>query len=261
MALIIGGHIRSGTTLLRNLCHAHPDISMTMEFGNFRGLDKSYTGYSRQLFQRCWRRRNQSFLVQGKEENRLRYVLQSYAFVARYLLAVRRHQNGKVDALTVEAALQSVFPKIQIVGDKTAYYVFLLDELVDIEGLVRVIIYRDCRDVTSSTLQRVRTQWRGRPFVKNWDTAAKIARRWVQAIELMERHADELHIIRYEDFVWEPEPVLQALGQVLGVEPAGFPKEMIRAANIGKYKSGLSDEELATVMAIAGPTMARLGYL
>jgi hypothetical protein len=46
----------------------------------------------------------------------------------------------------------------------------------------------------------------------------------------------------------------------LAVEPQGFPGKRARDTSIGKYQSGLSAEELATVLDIAGPTMARLGY-
>jgi hypothetical protein len=261
MVFIIGGHIRSGTTLVRNLCHAHPDIAVTMELGSFRALGKPYGVYSRQLLKRVLRRYNQSFLVQGELENRLWHVLPSYVFVARYLLALRKHQHGRVSAADVESAFRYLFPQARVVGDKVAYYVFLLDELAHAEGLMRVIIYRDCRDVASSALQRVHMRWRSKSFVKNWDTAEKIARHWVHAIELMERHADKLYILRYEDLIQEPGRELAALGEYLGVDPAGYPLTMIQGDSIGKYAHGLSDEELATVINIAGPTMTRLGYL
>jgi hypothetical protein len=260
MALIIGGHMRSGTTLLRNLCNGHPDITVTMEFGCFNGLGKPYAVYARQLLRRCWRRKNQSFLVQGKEETHWRHVLRSYAFVARYFLAVRRSRHEEIDAPAVEAALQRAFSTSRVVGDKVAQYVFSLDELAQQDNLVRVIIYRDCRDVTHSVLNRVRSQWRDRQFTEDWNTAEKIATHWIRAIEEMERHAETLHIMRYEDLIREPALTLGTLGRVLGVDPAGFPTEMIHAASVGKHASGLAAEDLATVMDIAGPTMARLGY-
>jgi hypothetical protein len=96
--------------------------------------------------------------------------------------------------------------------------------------------------------------------VEKINTAEKIALSWVRSIELMERHKDKVHIIRYEDLVLEPGPVLKALGDWLGVDPAGFPKGLAHPASFGKYKTGLTGEELETVMELAGPTMARLGY-
>lgn len=64
-----------------------------------------------------------------------------------------------------------------------------------------------------------------------------------------------------KDLIQQPERELEALGNWLGVDPSGFPKELILDDSIGKYKSGLTDEELTDVMKIAGPTMARLRYV
>jgi hypothetical protein len=36
---------------------------------------------------------------------------------------------------------------------------------------------------------------------------------------------------------------------------------MIRPTSIGKYQSGLTAAELESVMVLAGPTLARLGYV
>lgn len=75
MAFIIAGHIRSGTTLLRNLCNSHPDITVTMEFGNFDGLGCSHAAYIRYILRRWWNDKHRSFLEQGNEENQLELVL------------------------------------------------------------------------------------------------------------------------------------------------------------------------------------------
>jgi hypothetical protein len=163
--------------------------------------------------------------------------------------------------LTIEAVLKNIFGGARIVGDKYPGYIFQLDKLAVTEGLSCLIIYRDCRDVTSSSLKEARTTWRDQRFAKRFDTAGKAARQWVDAIESMERHIDQLHVIRYEDLVTAPIQELELLGKWLSVDPGGFPAHIIRDASVGKYKSGLSDNELAAVMEIAGPTMARLGYL
>lgn len=123
-------------------------------------------------------------------------------------------------------------------------------------------MYNDCRDVASSTLKRFRAVERNnKEWIENLSMAETIAKRWVQAIELMESHAEKLHIIRYENLIKQPDQELEALGGWLGVNPSGFSKEVIQNTGIGKYKEGLSKEELATIMNIAGPTMARLGYI
>ena len=182
----------------------------------------------------------------------------------RYLGKLRRYRPGTIDLPAVEAALREIFPRAGIVGDKMPDYVHQLDMLAPTSGLASVVIYRDCRDVTSSHLKLARTSWRNQRWIQNQDTAEKVATRWVAAIETMEKQRDGIHIIRYEDLVREPSRELAILAEWLGVNPAGFPIRNIRSVRddgIGKHREGLSEQELEAVMDIAGPAMARLGYV
>ncbi len=259
--VIIGGFPRSGTTLLRNLLASHPEFAVTMEFYNFVGLGDNTLAYSRRILRHWWNNRTRSFLVQGKDEGKPGYVVKSHAFVARYLVEINRQRSEPVSVSTIERALQKTFPSKRVFGDKFPWYVFDLDNLVKIEGLVPIIIYRDCRDVTSSFLAQVHGKWRGMLFVKELDSAAKIVPKWVSAIENMERHRDKLHVIRYRDLIQNTENELMALAGLLNVDVRGFPKEMVRSDRLGKHQEGLTDKERAIVMDIAGPTMKRLGYV
>jgi hypothetical protein len=266
MALIIGGHPASGTTLLRHLCNNHPDITLTHEFGNFHHLGRPYKEYRDELLKRLWNKgilENRFLLWSPSNHLSLKVVkiVKSHAFIARYLFEMHRYRRNIVDLSIVGTVLKSIFPKAHIVGDKEPHYVFALDELGRVGGLKRLIVYRDCRDVTSSVLHNSRTKWRKKTWIKDFNTAEKVAKQWVRAIEVMERNMDKIHIIRYEDLINKPDRQLNTLGSWLGVDPTGFPKEIIRDTSIGKYSTGLSDEELATVMKVAGPTMCRLGYI
>jgi hypothetical protein len=213
--LLIGGHIRSGTTLLWELCNGHPDIALVLEFGCLFAIGASYTEHRSQILKKYW-----SKTVHGSG---LSPLWHNTSFVARYLLEMRKHRKGRIGLGDVESALRSVFPGVRIVGDKTPAYASSLDRFSTESGLTRIIIYRDCRDVASSVLKRVRTSWKGRPWVEGVDTAEKIATRWL--------------------------------------DPAGFPEGLTHPTSIGKYKTGLTKDELETVMEVAGPTMDRLGYL
>lgn len=259
MLVAIMGRARSGTTLLQQLCHGHPEMAITMELANFEALGKSFENYRAHLLKRnVWARDyhiDNSYA--GKPGMRLRNLI----YVLRHLSRVYRYRKEPIGVPAIEAALRSTYPSAHVVGDKFPRYMRLLPELTKLEDMRCVVVYRDCRDVTSSCLRMTRTVWRNRSWVVWSDTAQKVAEGWVRAIEVMEHHADKCHIIRYEDLVHRPGPVLEALGHWLGVEPDGFPAHIIRDTSIGKYKHGLSEEELATVVDIAGPTMARLGYL
>lgn len=77
----------------------------------------------------------------------------------------------------------------------------------------------------------------------------------------MERHRDTVYIIRYEDLVTDPQAVLTPFGRWLGVDPYKFKYDFVHTNGIGYYKQVLSEREVADILAIAGPTMERLGYL
>jgi hypothetical protein len=260
MILMICGHPRSGTTLLQTLCDSHPEMGVTNELGNLTVLNQSYLTYTRHLLDR-WRR------VQGKwafdvayahQSNRL--ALNNLRFVGRHLATIWQTYGGAVTAVTVEAAYRRAFPQASIVGDKWPHYLFNMDKFVAEPDVKRLAIYRDGRDVTSSFLKQARTTWQHMDWVGNVDTAEKIARRWVLSIELMEQHADRLHIMRYEELMQQPVQELTRLADWLAIDPAGFDAGMIKPTSIGKYQNGLTAEELDTVRAVAGPTLARLHY-
>ena len=234
-------------------------MEVTNEMDFLSGLGRGYTRHSLILLRRVW----------GRTLNGIAFGygigpgMRGAAFAVRYLSHLRRNTGGVIDVASVERALRAVFPHARVVGDKTPHYVFHLDRVAGAPGLSCLIIYRDCRDVVSSMLERVRTVWSKRSWSRSADTADKVATRWVRGIELMERHQEQIFSIRYEDLVSRPRAELERIAEWLAVDPAGFAEkqiESIATASVGKHRTGLTQEELATVMNIAGPAMGRLGY-
>jgi hypothetical protein len=253
MALIVTGHQRSGTTLLARLFDAHPEVRITGEFGNFLEVGAPRGRYVRRQLKR-WG----GIVVRGWRRN---VMIQSNRFVLQYLQQIVGGGANGVTVEVIEKALHELLPGVKVVGDKYPEYIWSLDDLVANEGLSTLVIYRDCRDVTSSTLVRARTDWRRMPlFVRKLDTAEKVARRWVRAIDLMEAHSDSVFTLRYEDLVTNASEQMGRISEWLGIDPAGFEVQHISNRSIGKYKRGLTRAETDTVMRIAGPTMSRLGY-
>jgi hypothetical protein len=252
--------------MLRDLCDQHPDMKVTHEFESFLGLGVPCNAYIFRMLS-VWKRkgilRYRICRYPGVANSRWArgYVLKGHLFTARYLLKMLEYRNRTIDALAVEEVLRSIFPKARIVGDKWPDYVNHLDKLTQMDGIFNVIIYRDCRDVASSTLKLVRTTWREQAWTENANTAAKVAGRWVRAIETMERYKDRIYAIRYEDLVEDPKKHLKPFGQWLGVAPQGFHHEMVRDSSVGLHKKGLTISELEEIETVAGPTMARLGYI
>lgn len=125
-------------------------------------------------------------------------MLQNLLFITHYLFAVRAGYSAKVDAVTIDSGLKHLNPNTKVVSDKYPDYAFFLDKLVQVDGLKPIFIYRDLRDLASSVAKVSRTIWHN-TFPEKLRDPKNVANRWVKSIERMERHANGLHIIRYED--------------------------------------------------------------
>ena len=269
--LIIAGMARSGTTMLQQLCEAHNQMHVTNELGNYAFVGDSFPKYAARIAARIQKISGKWRIVgkaQGgmptKLSNELRRRAENHVAnagaAAGHLARLARHWPRRVtlSALTTEAVRDDA--QIRVIGDKLPLYTFMMDRFVDLPELRRLVIYRDCRDVTSSFLRKVRTDWRGQDWTRHADTAEKIARRWVRAIEVMESHASCLQIIRYEELVSDPPSGLRRLAEWLEVDSSGFDVDMVRDSSVGKYKQGLTAAEVEVVMGVAGTTLERLGY-
>ncbi len=253
--MIIGGHPRSGTTLLTKVCNTHPEISSTHEFKSFLGIGKVKKQYLSHLppISRPWP-------IIGWHDHRVANYTQSWSFQARFTRAIRSLDHEKILLDDVLSLYQRLLPGKKVYGDKFPYYGFIIDRYVEYPQLKLIVIYRDPRDVVASMLHMNATKWKGKEFVSKHDTPEKISAHWVEAIEMIEKYRDSIHVIRYETLINDPTPVLTALGDYLGVAPEGFQFEAIHDKSIGRYKTRLSREQIDEVEAVAGEKMASFGY-
>jgi hypothetical protein len=192
---------------------------------------------------------------------RWRRAAWSASFALGYALNVAWRCQGRVGLECIRSCLQSAFPQARVVGDKDPEYVFQLDAFAASPELKCIVIFRDCRDVVSSTLAKAATAWKKSRFVNAMDTPTKVATRWVHAIAQQERNAGAVLAVRYEDLVTQPGPTIVRLGEFLGLDAAGFKQKLLRPTSIGKHRGRLSAEALADIEAVAGDTMRRLGYV
>lgn len=243
------------------LCNEHPDIAMTLEFANYEMVGETHRAYLHWTVEWWWEKRDIWFRREYKEEN-YRF-LRHFGFTTAYAARIYRPWKHRVTVDMVDAALFSMFPSAKIVGDKYPDYIFHIDRLINHDPLKFMIMYRDARDVASSTLRKARTDWKDiHPFVDLIDTAEKVAHRWNCAIELQEKHLHnpKLLLVRYEDLILQPKHTMDRVGEWLGVDPALFPIESIHDTSIGKFQDGLTVDELGIIEDITRPTMLRLGY-
>lgn len=260
MAIFISGHDRSGTTLLQKLCNQHPQMMVTNEFSVFVPIGSSYPGYSSFMLRYLLHVNfKYPFNQEYKILNRARFA--NYPLTFRFLYQLLRSHQPQITIGDVEKALKKIDPEVEIVGDKKTIYNVLLPTLLKDSNLKGIIIYRDCRDVVSSFLQKVRTDWKNEDWTQQFKTADAAAARWVRWMNLMEQYIGELYTIRYENLVQDPANQLTALAGWLGISPQGFRGDIVEKSSIGKYNTTLTNEELSQIMTVAGPTMAKFDYI
>jgi hypothetical protein len=234
-------------------------MRVTNEFSNFAFVGDPLPVYAARAAKRVLEINGASRII-GKYGTRTTNYLGNVRAVTAHLLHLARMGVGRVTLSAIVAEAHEAAPGALVVGDKMPPYIFMMDRLVLLPGLRRVVIYRDCRDVTSSFLRMARTRWRLRLWVRELNTAERIALRWVRAIEIMERHVEHLFAIRYEDLVGNPGSELQRLAEWLRVESSGFDAKLVSESSVGKYRQGLTAQELDDVLRVAGPTLERLKY-
>ena len=251
---LVAGHPRSGTTVLTRLLNTHPEVEATFEMGAFERLDTPYPEYRRSL-RLGFRDRPVRSVGAGTPRARA-WSSRRFAGEFRYRLWRRR---GGVIGLETVADLLSQTLRRRWVGDKLPRYVFELDDLAPREGLGRIVIVRDCRHVTASTLARVRTAWSGRSWTERLDTPAKVAANWVRAVESVERNLSQVHVVRFEDLIDDPRRCVEGIAAYLDVDAAVFDTSLIRRPD-SKPDQLLDPSGRAAVEEVAGEAMRRWGY-
>jgi hypothetical protein len=258
--LLLTGHQRSGTTILRILLNSHPEISITNEFNNFDGIGKDRLAYTVHLLKRIWHLRHRRDNFSSGSRNPSPWWGNPY-YILRYMLRVQYSSSRRIGFPAAEAAMRTLYPQSRWVGDKYPDYIWDLERYCQSRDLTCMVIYRDGRDVVSSALEKARTTWKHERYGRHFDTPEKVARRWVEAIDIMERCAGKIFAVRYERLIAEPGRVAKEIGERLGVDPACFPVDRIHSSSKGKHRFLLSEQELAVVNDITRPTLSRLGYL
>lgn len=254
MILVIGAYLGSGKSLLRRLCNSHPQVEITDEFYCFFRVNVSYTEHISGL-RKDWGRFP---LVGERTAPAIQKHTQNARFLMHYFLKLQEYRQGLIQAEHVELILRHIFPHATIVGDVGPRYLFYsLDHLVDSPAFLPIIIFRDCRDIAGHIISRAsKASW----MKKMLGTPQQIAEKWVHSIEIMEQYSNRAFTIQYEDLVTNPQKVMAEFGQILNVTAQGFATQTVHTNDIGNYKKWLSDEDIVTILKIAGPTMERLGY-
>ena len=271
----IVGSGRSGSTLLRRMLIAHPDVYIPPESWVLGRCVKLW----RQHPSLTWRDRVYLILAQFEYTPRMRERgWPELAPVAQRLLAVEpkaRSLARIIDMVYRFSAEQD--SDCRRWGDKTPLSTFSLPRIRSVFPSARFIhLIRDGCDVTFSYLQAGRYHDL-KLAARRWAAAAKLASRFCR------RHSDQCIEIRYEQLVTKPEETLRQVCGLLDLEfiprmiesedvacrmknvskTNPFTENVLRpvfADSIGKGRRALSADQRQLIAPIIGKELARLGY-
>lgn len=255
--VFIGGAGRSGTTLMRVILNAHPNLCAGPEFKLLPEICRLYSQISQ------WEDIQQAYSL-SKEEISKNFSSFIYSFFKNF-------------------QLQS---NAQRFIEKTPHNVLVMKELGEIFPQARFIhMVRDGRDVANSLVKMDWLDMMGRPvwYVSNIENAIRY---WNQVVneglkaEDIPQLKDRIKIIFYEDLIMEPKKTLGDILDFIGenwvdevldytnAKRSNEPTESsthqisqnIYTTSIGKWETEMTEEDKEKVKKIGSELLMRLGY-
>ena len=255
--ILIGGSPRSGTTLLRAIINAHPNIACGPELRAIPALCNLLSNISATSAHTL----NRDYGVSQSVIDR------AFADAIVDFIEPLRRREGKPRVAEKTPTNILHFPLLRRLFPQSPF----------------VTIFRDPRDVVASLLS---FDWRdgrtGERLLVTTDAGAA-ARLWRASVEMAERMSGDalLYAVKYEDLVAAPDVTIRGVFEFLGEAPSNisffhqvafdaasgeneYSNERVARpidnASVGRWRSELTTEDLRIVEGVAGEQMARLGY-
>ncbi|MBL4586795.1 MAG: sulfotransferase [Flavobacteriales bacterium] len=276
--IIIIGNPRSGTSLLRIMLNSHPNIVIPPECGfiqwwheQYKGWNASFTSANVELYVNDVLGSKKIETYELDKENLIEHINQ-----------IRPKSYSELSAC-IPISYASSKP-IKRWGDKNNYYIHHIPLIKDIYPNARFIhITRDGRDVASSYLELSNSFSKGTKYLPNFPSGIEaISTAWTKNIATIESGLSKTNLItvRYEDIVLDTITVLK---QILDFVECKWSEQVcnyidyndepkvtaawkektfspIDPSGIGRFGTDLTGDQLDQFMAIAKPTLQRLGY-
>ena len=273
--VFVGGCPRSGTTLVRAMLEAHPELAIP---GETRILVDGYRARARwgDLSDPANRRRVAQWVVERKVSRHRRLSEDAGELVERMVAAPPTIGSVLSAGFHLYAERQGK-PRW---GDKRPSLVLNLDAVFAMFPDAQYVnIVRDPRAVLASIRRVGRQQgWGGRGLAAGadkWERSIRAAERWRGRLR-----ADQFHELRYEDLVADPEAVLGRLVGFLELDPAGLDAMLhhhettgvasarlhrlvsrpVTSEAVRTWEQTLRPREVAFVESALGDWMGRYGY-
>lgn len=275
------GRPRSGTTLLRTLLDAHPNIVIPFESPLILKLANKYSKI------RIW---NRELLNNLFDDLRVLKKFNTWLIDEELLKNNLLKINHELDYQTIIKFIYSHFnpifvkEEIKIFGDKNPHYASSINKIFSLFPDAKYLhITRDYRDNILSNLK----------FEFGTSRKSLLAYRWKESIikmnKLKEKYPNQFFTLRYEDLVEDPAQIMKSVCDILGVEYqpdilrfhekkdevlATFPlhslermlkfqSNLFRPINksaVGKWKTDLEDRDVMIADMVVGDIAEKSGY-
>jgi Sulfotransferase family len=262
--VFVGGSERSGTTLLRNMLTAHPELSIPNEspftFRTYRDMarrgQEGDVALAWQLLQETSRFKQWRLPVEEVEAMLREHPPGSYADLIRSIFAAYARWRGKPHA-----------------GDKTTANALWFPWLAEQFPASRFVhVLRDPREVCMSRAVQIFNRGGIVGAAEHWRSHVAAAR------EAMPALGDRILEIRYEQLIAAPEEQLERLGKFLGI---GFDPAMLQygrapdvlpqhgqdvharepvQTELRRWRTELARDDVSVIESIAGELMDDVGY-
>ncbi len=267
---------KSGTTWLQRMLDSHPDVSCTGEGHFINGLMPKLKTVLEQ----------HNALLKYKNDVALEHLGTAPMFTPEHL----HHLTASAISLLLMSSCRG--RTVSAVGEKTPDNLQHFPLLAALFPRARfVTIVRDPRDCAVSAWfhnQRVGSDQMAQKFPDMDVFAGFVTEQWTKCLtytmNFRKAHAGRLYLLRYEDLIERPEPMLDGLFRFLGVpaspeilrhcaekgafetmtggRPAGQEDRgaFLRRGTPGDWRNHFSADAQANVLRIAGVVMALVGY-
>jgi hypothetical protein len=261
--LFICGSGRSGTTALYRLLETHPELALTNEAG--------VADLLRLATELAAVPSLQPYAVNRGESTTL------YGYVSRPYLATASRVLREHAIVALEEFYAATFEgrTVRYWGDKLPEPETVIALQAVYPELRALVLLRDPRDVLCSLRSfGAREQVAKENRFMAGATAETFAPYWANVYDGLTRYGKQVYVLRYEDLIRAPVDEGERILDWLGLPCDAAQREAMHAASgftahgtaasttasVARWRSELTDDEVATIEAAAGEVMERFGY-
>jgi hypothetical protein len=233
--LVVGGAMRSGTTLLRDVLGSHPRVRfMALELRALEYADLATWAHVAAVTKHF----TSTF-------NRVRHP-QFRRQVRRYLSAIVRGASLRdpTSLQRIHSALAFALEdaNARYVGDKYPDYVLHYPKFIHQPHTRCVFAYRDARDVVASLVERVtRGPWRNRRWARQYASIESASEYWLaimQSLQDVQRLETNALLVRYEDLVLRTNETIATIARHLDLPASEFDVQLPDPSSIVGVRLG-----------------------